>query len=555
MPSDPAPPVCPSGVVPVDATWGGFLRGGTYLLVGPIAGRGPLALAALRGCAEAGGRALLVSSRPPAALLAAAAETGFDLAGAYRQGRAKLLAAPPPATLAPLDDAGLTRALDDLAALARQHRADRLVVEDFSAFVRFSSFEAFAVAFHGLADAAASAGATLVLGLGEPANEPSRRLLLFLQSETAGTLHVAPAATGGPAETRLTLLPGAAHAGVAHTAPWPPGAPPVAFEETPLADVPPEAAALPPEAAALPPVPEPEAAEPPEPGAPDADPFATAPLGAHPSEDRAPASDPLGEDPFGDDDGVPGGYAGSDGFADPAGLALDPPDLFVTAPPPVADAGWTAVTPVDPAEAPFAGPAARDPFGVDLGPDLLALGHFVDSRTHGAAPPTGNGVADGLDEAASSVHAAAYPSLFTPEPPAEGPEEPAAPAEDPEAAFRRALDAAFARRAETPFLVLALRLDPAGPHADLLPAVAHGLDQALGSDGALFGNPATGRLVALLPGAGSEAAAGLFAAVRAHLHAVAPGRAAEALRAVGALTVPSGEPFATADDLLAYVLA
>ena len=286
------------------------------------------------------------------------------------------------------------------------------------------------------------------------------------------------------------------------------------------------------------------------PEAPEEDPFATAPLET--LEADAPAADLIGEDPFGEDDGAP---VGSDGFRDPAGLALDPPDLLVSTPPPSDGEDWTTIAPVDPTEAPFAGPPAHDPFDVRLGPDLLALGHFVDSITHGAAP-SGDGVMGGLDGAAASVHAAAYPTLFTPEPPADAPSgASAAQGEDPEAAFRRALAAAFARRPGTPFLVLALRLDTGGPYADLLPAIAHALDDALGDDGALFGNPAMGRLVALLSGAGSDAASGLFAAVRAHLHAVAPDRAAEALRAIGALTVPSGEPFATADDLLAYVLA
>jgi hypothetical protein len=243
---------------------------------------------------------------------------------------------------------------------------------------------------------------------------------------------------------------------------------------------------------------------------------ANEPVGASSTE-----GNPFAADPF-DEDDPPGG---SDGFASPAGLAIDPPDLFVSAPPPSGDADWTSVTPVAPSEAPFSMPSEPDPFSIDLGPDLLTLGHFVDSRTHGVQPPSG----DGLASAAVSVHQAAYPALFDGAPPPNETPRPTGPEEDPETAFHRALTDAFARRAATPFLVLALRLAPAGPHADLLPAVAHGLDTALGDDGALFGVPAAGRLVALLPGSGSEATSGLFAAVRAHLHAVAPNRAAEAL--------------------------
>jgi hypothetical protein len=517
----------PSGIAAVDAAWGGLAPGGTYLVVGPSAARREAALALVRATAASGGLALVVSPRAPEAFEAA----GLERAGPDGGDRVRVIPAPTVADLAALGDTALTLALYELAGLAREQRPALLLVEDFSAYVRFGSFERFAAAFIALTEAAAACPVTLALGLGEPANDASRRLLLFLQGETAGTLYL-PVLPSGKAT--LTLLPGTAHGGDALTAPWAtaaPEAPATAIEVSTVED----------------------------PGTTTPEP---------PLDDVLEAGGAADEvDPFAivslQSDDAPGG---SDGFIGEADLTLDVPDPIGPEPPPPDDADWSPVAPVPTDDAPL-----PDPLAFPLGPDLLALGHFVDSRTHAAPPPpSGDGLAagagpvvggDGLDGAAASVREAAYPELFAPAlPPWETPAEAASeaseeePREEPEAAFRRALGGAFAQRAEASFLALALRLPAGGPHADLLPALTHALDGALGADGALFGNLALGRLVALLPGRDADAAAGLFAAVREHLLAVAPGRAEEALRDVGALVAPNGEPFASADELMAYVL-
>ncbi len=530
----------PSGLPPVDAGWGGLASGGTYLLVGHARnGRLRLALQALQAGAEAGESCLLVSARAPEALVQQAAAQDFDLAAAYRSGHVRLLRVPPAADLVPLGDDGLAQALADLGDLARAQRPARVVVDDFTAFVQFRTFAAFETALRELVGAADEAGTTLILGFGEPANDGSRRLLATVEKMVTGAIHV----TAGPGEEpALTLVPAPA-----------PKRRVFSFVETPLAADPapvqeePDAAfAMPssdgygavpdalPDLVVAPPPQTPPPASPPAPAAPaPAAPAAGAETAARPTETEAVATAPFGPDSF------------------------DHDPIVETAPPaPPTDVEASVIRPIDPDAGPFA--PTEDAFGQYLGPDLLSLGHFVDSEVHGATEPTYDEAPADLDGAAATVHAAAYPEVFAP--PQAAPAAPVAPLippppadSGPHAALRRALREAFGTRNTRPFLVLALRLDAASPFADLMPAIGEALRAALGERGVLEADIAVPRTVAFLPGVGGEAASLLFEAIQSYLRAVAPNRADAALAAVNALVVPNGQPFNTADELLAYV--
>ncbi|HLA64194.1 MAG TPA: hypothetical protein VK610_07185, partial [Rhodothermales bacterium] len=209
MPTD--APLAPSGIGPVEVIWGGLARPGAYLLVGAARqGRLHLAAQAAGGAVAAGERVLVFSGRETEAVTGLAREADVDLADAYRRGLARLLRVPAAKDLAALGEAGLTRAMIDMAAAAKG--TSRVVIEDFTPFVQFRSFDAFSTAFRRLIADVAAHGATLVLGLGEPANDGSRRLLDFVQGEVTGTLHVRPDAGG----YLLTLTPGTGHAGQGH---------------------------------------------------------------------------------------------------------------------------------------------------------------------------------------------------------------------------------------------------------------------------------------------------------------------------------------------------
>ena len=515
-------PLSPSGISSVDANWGGFAKGGTYLLIGHArTGRPRHVMTTVRAAVEAGEHCMLISARPQAALIAQAAEIGFDLPRASQLKQVRLLKSPPGKEMAALGDKGLTRALEDLIQLAQTHEAGRVVMDDFSSFVQFRVFDAFTEAFRNLVRDATAADTTFVLGLGEPANEASKNLLRFVEGEVTGTIHATSDASG---ETHFELIPGSAHVSLPEP-PTPPFAPISPFKEvsveSPLApDTPvqPEVARLsttPPglEGPTLPPfelsIPIPDAG-----GdgsdlpvdipdlAPDLAPDFTASLNEPPSTPD-PASPSSAESP----------------------------------PQTSGDTAWAQITPVSPADAPFSfdeldtfltGHARLDPGG-----------YFVDSAAPSSPPHSTPKPKPNLEKAASAVQRAAYPKLFEPISSA-----------NPTTDFRQALADAYAQRETTPFLVMALRIPEDDPYADVFPAVTEGVRIAVGQAGTLL----TGsyRLIALIPNAGADVARNVFAILKAHLKTIVPDKADAALQHVNAMSVPNGEPFKTADELFGY---
>jgi len=491
------------GIAPVDAHWQRLLPGGTYVLVGAVRqGRHRLSAHVVRAGVEAGERVLVFSSRPPEAVVAEAAAVGLDLPAAYRRGAVRLLQAPAADALTALGDDGLRAAFSDLLALAHPHDARRVVVEDFTPFVRFRAFEAFAEALTGLLAAARAHGTTLFLGLGEPATPSSQHLLRYVESRVTGTVRLQGEDAGG---ATLALVPGTGHGGALHTARWGEA---VADEASDDASAP------------LTP----------------ADPvehWEEAPWDGEDPLLRASGDSFREADPF---------LREADAFSgDGARRSAAPPRPERTAPapsaplPPPHDAvELTPIEPVPPASALPVDPLA-DLFALDASRDPLGGGHLVDSDEAMRTLP--------LEQATPAIHAAAYPELFA--------STPAVP--DAHAAFRTALDAAFARREATPFLLLALRLDPAGPHAALFPALVGAVRAGLRVTDALLEEPASGRLAVVLPGAPADAASAFFGAVKAHLRGTLGAQADAALQAVHTVVVPDGRPFATPDELIRYV--
>ncbi|CAN5589356.1 hypothetical protein BH23BAC4_BH23BAC4_04200 [soil metagenome] len=180
-----------SGLAPIDRAWGGLHRGGAYLIYGSAqSGRHLAMLSIAQAGFEAGERALLVTTRDPAALSAEASTLGLDLSDAYNRGLVRLMRLPAEA-LAGRDDAGLRKVFDDLVALAIEHGPDRLIVDDFTPLVPFRTFDAFQDAFQSLVADLRGIGSATILGMGEPANEQSKRIVEAMRSRVRGSIHVA----------------------------------------------------------------------------------------------------------------------------------------------------------------------------------------------------------------------------------------------------------------------------------------------------------------------------------------------------------------------------
>jgi hypothetical protein len=484
-------PPSPSGFPPVDQQWGGFLPGNAYLLVGRASeGRSELALQSVRASVAAEQRCLLISPRDKDTLVAAAQPLGLNLAEAHATGRFRLLRIPPAAQLAARGADGIEQAYADFQRLIRTDRPDRVVVEDFTPLVQFDTFDRLRAAFQGLLDEMVRCKASLLIGLGQPGNDASRRLVELVGSLTAGVMTL-----GVDADGRRTLS--LSRTGTPDPAPAPAAAPSV-----PAAPDPPPAApepAPPAEIAAAPPVadaqPEAIPAPPPE-AAPEPDPDLTDELGAL-------------------DD-----Y----GFPEPARDAMGTPITEII-PPPEPDPDLLR--------------PGLDTLVTDPADEIIEQGYLVDSHAGRVA---------GRIAAASTAEVPAFAPLGAPLAfaPLGG---------DPNATFVQALTESFGSLAYgTPFLVVALRMEPTSPEAAHFNAVADALRGALPPTGHLLVDDARKRAAVLIPAAGAEAVQPLYASLQASLAQSLGSAAAGVLQAVGAVTIPNGQPFLSAQDLLAYAI-
>jgi hypothetical protein len=487
----PFAPLLSSGIGPVDAAWGGLARPGAYLVVGAAAqGRLDLTTRIVGAGAAAEEPTLLFSAREPVAILALARQAGVDLDAAGE--RVHLKGVPLGAQLAALGEDGLSRMLESLAESARG--TARVVVEDFTPFVRFRSFDAFGQAFQKLVHAVDGHGATLVLGLGEPANDGSRRLLDFVEQTVSGTIRLAD---GGRV---LHLIPGQAHASLEAQ---------VAWDRTAVAPSVSDDVA---------PSPAPRLVD----------------EGEHVEEFRDHAAD---------------GYGGTDADALDAGalvVSAIPPEPFGY---PAAERTggdgelWASIQAV---EAPASSGDGRV--------EPVSGGFLIDSDHLGITLPEPVTPPDAPVESASIEPAEPERPEATP---VRGAGEslmsvPDFGSEDPEAGFTVDLDEAY--HSAQPFLVIALRVAPDSPHFHHFPTVADGFLGALtGSDRALVRDDEA-RLIAILPAAPADAPQRLMAAVRDHLSGLLGARAESVFRSVGVLVLPQGQPFDEPQALLDYVL-
>ena len=214
FPDSTPPPKVQTGIRVLDRAWNGLYRGGAYLLYGRArSGRHQLALQFVRTGVEQDERCLLISPSRPKDLMIHASALGFNLRQAYERGRVKLMRIPPTLDPQTLGDDGLARAMNDLVGLTRQHQPDRLVIDDFTKFVQFQTFERFGGAFLRMLEAFDELDTTLVLGMGEPGNAHSQQILRFMQNQMTGSLHVTtlPGEDSESTQRRLHLMPNIGH--------------------------------------------------------------------------------------------------------------------------------------------------------------------------------------------------------------------------------------------------------------------------------------------------------------------------------------------------------
>ncbi len=201
-----------SGIDAVDQSWGGLFRGGRYLAYGTTAaGRSLLTTLFVSEGTRSLDTSLLISRLRTTDLAIQAASLGFDLPEAVRSGILRVSRTPVELELIDRDDDSLEASLKALASLIIDSKAERVIVDDFSPFARFTSFDRFRTAFARLITELEHIPATLLLGMPEPANDSSRRIVDYVSALMTGCMHVHAKCVDGFSQRTISLIPQIGH--------------------------------------------------------------------------------------------------------------------------------------------------------------------------------------------------------------------------------------------------------------------------------------------------------------------------------------------------------
>jgi len=169
-----------TGISLVDEAWGGFYRGGSYLLLGPRkSGRTLLALQFALEAAKNKEVCLFFTSMRPKDLMIHAASIDFDLNTYMNQNLIIVVRVAPPADIfeSSNPDNFLVEYLNDIASVVSQYNPSRLVFDELTPFVGFENIGLLQQTFLNTIESIEEKNITSLFVVAEPAT-PSTQLII-----------------------------------------------------------------------------------------------------------------------------------------------------------------------------------------------------------------------------------------------------------------------------------------------------------------------------------------------------------------------------------------
>jgi len=207
----------PSGIPLVDQAWGGFYRGGSYLLVGARkSGRTILALQYAMECAMQNEVCLYFTSVRPKDLMINAASIDFDLQHYMNENHVIVVKVTPPTNIEMVENADeyLVEYIKDIADVVTKYQPSRIVFDELTPFVGFRNLDLLKKTFGESSEVVEDMGITSLYVVGEPAASASRKVVDVLKSYSTGIINlqrrgefVSKSETG-----KMTIVPQVGHA-------------------------------------------------------------------------------------------------------------------------------------------------------------------------------------------------------------------------------------------------------------------------------------------------------------------------------------------------------
>ena len=183
----------PSGISFIDEAWGGFYRGGTYLLVGPRkSGRTLLGLQFTKECVEQQEVCLYFTSMRPKDLMINASSIDFDLQSCMSENKVVVVRvnSPVDSNSDSESDEYLSEYLRDIVPVVEQYQPAKLVFDEMTPFIGFNNIEKLKEAFIRTCEEIEEYGITSLFVIGEPATPSAGKIVQSLSENSTGTIHL-----------------------------------------------------------------------------------------------------------------------------------------------------------------------------------------------------------------------------------------------------------------------------------------------------------------------------------------------------------------------------
>ena len=183
----------PSGISFIDNAWGGFYRGGTYLLIGPKkSGRTLLGLQFAMECASKKEVCLYFTSMRPKDLMIQAASIDFDLQHYMNQNFIIVVRVASPTDLYEVDnpDNFLVEYLNDIVALVEQYQPNKIVFDELTPFIGFNDIHLLKEVFGQTVEGIEENSITSLFILGDPVSPLTNSIVDALASSSTGIIYL-----------------------------------------------------------------------------------------------------------------------------------------------------------------------------------------------------------------------------------------------------------------------------------------------------------------------------------------------------------------------------
>lgn len=185
--------IVPSGLSLVDKSWGGFYRGGTYLLIGARkSGKTMLGLQYAMECARQNEVCLYFTSMRPKDLMILAASIDFDIQDYMNQNLIIVVrvAYPKDVFKTSGNDEFYVEYLRDIVTVVEKYKPSKIIFDELTPFIGFDNVNLLKQTFLKTTEIIEDSGITSVFILGEPATPAARNIVDTLSGFATGVINL-----------------------------------------------------------------------------------------------------------------------------------------------------------------------------------------------------------------------------------------------------------------------------------------------------------------------------------------------------------------------------